>query len=138
MQFLDILNSLPGDWKLVFILLIFFMSLWVYRDSSNRGLSGPLWSAIIFFFPLMLPVYIIVRPKHTIVFCGKCFRILPRDSSDCYFCEKGIPDEDTGEDYSIKGFIVRSLWQFFLDICRTYNQFLGFLIFPLRSIFCLW
>jgi SAM-dependent methyltransferase len=137
MQFLDILKALPGDWKLVFILVIFFISILVYRDSSMRGLSGPLWSAIFFFFPLMLPVYIIVRPKHTIAFCEKCFRILPRDSDDCYFCEKGIPVEEEPDDYSVRGFVLRSMWQFFLDICRTYNQFLGFIIFFFRRKFLL-
>jgi len=137
MQFLDILKILPGNWKLVFIFLTFLFSIWIYRDSSKRGLSGPLWSAIIFFFPMMIPVYIIVRPKHTIAFCEKCFRILPRGESDCYFCEKGIPQDEEPDDYTLKGFMIRSMWQVFLDICRTYYQFIGFIIFFFRRKFVL-
>jgi len=137
MQFLDILKLLPDTGKVIFIILLLSLSAWMYRDAEKRGIRGWLWASIIFLFPMLLPVYIIVRPKHFIAFCKKCYRILPEDSSECYFCKEAIPDG--GGLSSATGIEVfqRYLNGFLLDLCRTSDYFMGLCLFLFKKKFFL-
>jgi len=135
MQFLDILSILPSLYtKVLFLLLLSSLSLWVYVDSERRNFTGILWAIIIFLYPIILPVYLIIRPKISIDFCSKCRRILPAGSEECYFCSQEVlPDSEKGN-YPLKGFFGRYGYHLFLVTFRTlYN--LGGLRFLWRKNF---
>ncbi|HPZ08850.1 MAG TPA: methyltransferase domain-containing protein [Candidatus Eremiobacteraeota bacterium] len=134
MQFLDVFNYLPGKGKIIFLFVMILLCLWVYFDAEKRGISGLLWAGIVFLFPMVFPVYLIIRPKYFIAFCKNCYRILPRDSINCYFCKKGIPLE---RDYppTMTGFFRRWVYQVFLDITRTYHQIVGIGLFFFKKKF---
>jgi len=136
MQFLDILNILSPGGKAVFVVTVAFISLWIYLDSKKRGLKGWLWAFIVFFFPMLFPVYILIRPRYTVGFCAKCGRILPRNFSECYYCE----DTEKVEDESpipilviLRSYILR----FLLEIFRTCTEISGFCLFLFKRKFLL-
>jgi len=125
MQFLDILSILPSLYtKVLFLLLLSSLSLWVYVDSERRNFTGILWAIIIFLYPIILPVYLIIRPKAVIEFCSKCRRILPAGSKDCYFCS-AMPVKGKKEDYPLRGFFRSYGYHFFLVIFRTLHNIAG-------------
>jgi len=137
MQFLNILNFLPDTGKVIFIILLLSLSAIVYRDAEKRGIRGWVWAGIIFIFPLLFPVYIILRPKHFIAFCKDCYRILPRDSSECYFCKEGIPDEGGLSSATKIEVFQRYINAFLLDLCRIADYFMGLCLFLFKKKFFL-
>ena len=148
MQFFDILNILPSLYcKILFLLTLFSISLWVYIDGERRGFTGYLWAFIIFLYPVILPVYILIRPAYNIKFCKKCRRILPSNSDDCYFCRQEIPLGKDKDNYPLRGFWRSYGYHFFLVVFRTLYSFLSLkyfykkrflpLVFKLSSFYSL-
>ena len=135
MQFFDFFQTLSVTGKIIFIIILLFISVWTYIDSEKRGLRGWMWSAMIFVFPILFPVYIIIRPSNFIAFCKDCNRILPKNSDECYFCKHGIPDRGGGPPGSILLSLRRYFLRFLLDICRTATYFMGLFVFLFKRKF---
>jgi hypothetical protein len=56
--------------SLVFVILWIAVIVWVYKDAERRGMSGLLWSLLVFFGNLIgLLIFLIVRQDHPVC-CG--------------------------------------------------------------------
>jgi len=134
MQFFSIFFSLPVYGKILFIITLLLIFIWTYVDANKRGLHGWLWGLILLVFPIMLPVYIFIRPRFQIGFCNNCFRIMPKDSSECFYCEETSNMSRKGS-VSIILYVRRYLLRVLLEIIRTYHRALGVSLFLFRKKF---
>ncbi len=80
---------------LIFILVLFiiwiYVVVWVARDANKRGSSGTLWGIVAFFLGLLgVLIYLIARPKGTIVFCEHCGKEKLETLTRCPHCKKTI------------------------------------------------
>jgi len=84
--------GLLGLLGLSFILILFFwyyIVVWVAKDANKRGTSGTLWGILAFFLGLIgLLIYLIVRPKGTIVLCEHCGKEKLETLTQCPHCKK--------------------------------------------------
>jgi len=135
MQFLPLFYKLPVYGKILFIIILSVISIWTYRDAVKRGLTGILWGLAVLLFPVILPVYLWIRPPHMIRFCPGCSRIMAEDSTECYFCMAGIPPDRN--DFSLKNRIKIILHNQYLIINSNYYKILGFGRFCLKNKFLL-
>ncbi len=83
----------PALIGLVFILILFivwiYVVVWVARDANKRGTSGTLWGILAFFLGLIgVLIYLIARPKGTIVLCEHCGKEKLETLTQCPHCKK--------------------------------------------------
>ena len=131
MQILDIFNYLSDELKIIFLFIWITVFILIYIDAGKRGLRGWLWACIIFMFPVILPVYILIRPKHYIAFCEKCSSILPEDGSECYYCHGEERIKEKSYLVIFKNYLIR----FLLEVLKAYNIILAFCLFLFKKKF---
>ena len=57
-----------GLFGLLFLALLIWILVWVYKDAQSRGLNGALWAILVFFLHLVgLVVYLLVRSGHPVL-----------------------------------------------------------------------
>ena len=139
MQFFSLFYEFSVTGKIAFILILFLISLWVYIDARGKGLHGWIWAGIIFIFPIVLPVYICIRPRNFIAFCNGCYRILPEDSEECFYCNETVKrEEKISLSFSyFRDYLRKYFFRFLLEVLRTYQRALGFSLFLFKKKFLL-
>lgn len=123
---------------LAVIAMVIFLAIWTYRDATNKGMSGILWTLVVILVPsfIGLIVYLCVRYDAKKVTCSKCLKQVSGNSKFCSNCGQELVPvvEVSDEDVTFKKSQRNILIGFFVSIGVMVVAILLMIAFILTSV----